>query len=62
MWAASVRLNFVKHCGCFDVMASARIPDAAVVVVGDFNKDRRAHAAKLGFEPSIFARAIVWAI
>lgn len=31
--------------------ASARILGAAVVMVGDFNKDRLAHAAKVGFEP-----------
>lgn len=30
--------------------ASARILGAAVVMVGDFNKDRLAHAAKVGFE------------
>ncbi|MBC2652771.1 formaldehyde dehydrogenase, glutathione-independent [Novosphingobium flavum] len=31
--------------------ASARILGAAVVMIGDFNKDRLAHAAKVGFEP-----------
>ncbi|WP_206244336.1 formaldehyde dehydrogenase, glutathione-independent [Novosphingobium terrae] len=31
--------------------ASARILGAAVVMVGDFNKDRLAHAARVGFEP-----------
>jgi glutathione-independent formaldehyde dehydrogenase len=31
--------------------ASARILGAAVVMVGDFNKERLAHAAKMGFEP-----------
>ncbi len=31
--------------------ASARILGAAVVMIGDFNKDRLAHAAKMGFEP-----------
>ncbi|MEI4471303.1 formaldehyde dehydrogenase, glutathione-independent [Frigidibacter sp. MR17.24] len=31
--------------------ASARILGAAVVMVGDFNKERLAHAAKVGFEP-----------
>lgn len=31
--------------------ASAQILGAAVVMVGDFNKDRLAHAAKVGFEP-----------
>src|SRR5882757_2160187 len=31
--------------------ASARILGAAVVMVGDFNKDRLAHARKVGFEP-----------
>lgn len=31
--------------------ASARILGAAVVMVGDFNKDRLAHAAKVGFTP-----------
>jgi glutathione-independent formaldehyde dehydrogenase len=30
--------------------ASARILGAAVVMIGDFNKDRLAHAAKMGFE------------
>ena len=30
--------------------ASARILGAAVVMIGDFNKDRLAHAAKVGFE------------
>ncbi|WP_417842380.1 formaldehyde dehydrogenase, glutathione-independent [Thalassospira sp.] len=31
--------------------ASARILGAAVVMVGDFNKERLTHAAKMGFEP-----------
>jgi glutathione-independent formaldehyde dehydrogenase len=31
--------------------ASARILGAAVVMVGDFNKERLAHAKKVGFEP-----------
>ncbi len=31
--------------------ASARILGAAVVMIGDFNKERLAHAAKVGFEP-----------
>lgn len=31
--------------------ASARLLGAAVVMVGDFNKDRLAHAAKMGFTP-----------
>jgi len=31
--------------------ASARILGAAVVMVGDFNKERLAHARKVGFEP-----------
>ena len=31
--------------------ASARILGAAVVMIGDFNPDRLAHAAKVGFEP-----------
>jgi glutathione-independent formaldehyde dehydrogenase len=31
--------------------ASAQILGAAVVMVGDFNKERLAHAAKMGFEP-----------
>ena len=31
--------------------ASARILGAAIVMIGDFNKDRLAHAAKVGFEP-----------
>ena len=31
--------------------ASARILGAAVVMIGDFNKDRLAHAARVGFEP-----------
>src|ERR1700680_2137523 len=31
--------------------ASARILGAAVVMVGDFNKERLAHAAKVGFTP-----------
>ena len=31
--------------------ASARLLGAAVVMVGDFNKDRLAHAKKMGFEP-----------
>jgi glutathione-independent formaldehyde dehydrogenase len=31
--------------------ASARILGAAVVMIGDFNKDRLAHARKVGFEP-----------
>ncbi|MGO7755666.1 formaldehyde dehydrogenase, glutathione-independent, partial [Rhizobium ruizarguesonis] len=31
--------------------ASARILGAAVVMIGDFNQDRLAHAAKVGFEP-----------
>ncbi|WP_108258839.1 formaldehyde dehydrogenase, glutathione-independent [Mangrovicoccus ximenensis] len=31
--------------------ASARILGAAVVMVGDFNKERLAHVAKVGFEP-----------
>lgn len=31
--------------------ASARLLGAAVVMVGDFNKERLAHAAKVGFEP-----------
>jgi len=31
--------------------ASARILGAAVVMIGDFNKDRLAHAKKVGFEP-----------
>ena len=30
--------------------ASARILGAAVVMIGDFNKDRLAHASKMGFE------------
>lgn len=31
--------------------ASARILGAAVVMIGDFNKERLAHASKVGFEP-----------
>jgi glutathione-independent formaldehyde dehydrogenase len=31
--------------------ASARLLGAAVVMIGDFNKDRLAHAKKVGFEP-----------
>ena len=31
--------------------ASARILGAAVVMIGDFNKERLAHAKKVGFEP-----------
>ncbi len=31
--------------------ASARVLGAAVVMIGDFNKDHLAHAAKVGFEP-----------
>lgn len=31
--------------------ASARILGAAVVMIGDFNKERLAHAARVGFEP-----------
>ena len=31
--------------------ASARILGAAVVMIGDLNKDRLAHAKKVGFEP-----------
>lgn len=31
--------------------ASARILGAAIVMVGDFNKERLTHAAKVGFEP-----------
>src|SRR5258708_39831204 len=31
--------------------ASARMLGAAVVMVGDFNKERLAHAAKVGFTP-----------
>ncbi|MBD8554190.1 formaldehyde dehydrogenase, glutathione-independent [Rhizobium sp. CFBP 8762] len=37
--------------------ASARILGAAVVMVGDFNKDRLAHAAKVGFEPIDLSRS-----
>lgn len=37
--------------------ASARILGAAVVMVGDFNKDRLAHAAKVGFEPVDLSRS-----
>ncbi|WP_404401422.1 formaldehyde dehydrogenase, glutathione-independent [Pelagibacterium halotolerans] len=37
--------------------ASARILGAAVVMIGDFNKDRLAHAAKVGFEPIDLSRS-----
>ena len=37
--------------------ASARILGAAVVMIGDFNPDRLAHAAKVGFEPIDLAKS-----
>ncbi|OCC05482.1 formaldehyde dehydrogenase, glutathione-independent [Labrys sp. WJW] len=37
--------------------ASARILGAAVVMIGDFNKERLAHAAKVGFEPIDLSRS-----
>lgn len=36
--------------------ASARILGAAVVMIGDFNQDRLAHARKMGFEPIDLSR------
>ena len=43
------------YCGCGTVglaaAASARILGAAVVMIGDMNKERLAHAKKIGFEP-----------
>src|ERR1700759_2865245 len=36
--------------------ASARLLGAAVVMIGDFNPDRLAHAKKVGFEPIDLAK------
>ena len=44
---------YVAGCGPVGLAAaaSARILGAAVVMIGDMNKDRLAHAKKVGFEP-----------
>jgi glutathione-independent formaldehyde dehydrogenase len=44
---------YVAGCGPVGLAAaaSARILGAAVVMIGDLNKDRLAHAKKVGFEP-----------
>jgi glutathione-independent formaldehyde dehydrogenase len=51
---AGVRVGsivYVAGAGPVGMAAAARILGAAVVMIGDFNKDRLAHAAKVGFTP-----------
>jgi glutathione-independent formaldehyde dehydrogenase len=40
--------------------ASARILGAAVVMIGDMNKERLTHEKKFGFEPIDLINTIVW--
>ena len=44
---------YIAGCGPVGLAAaaSARILGAAVVMIGDMNKERLAHAKKVGFEP-----------